>query len=91
MASRTYRRQLRLQHCLDTILEVHEFMGGRTIQRDIVQQLENLKDLISHFQPQDLTEPDLLKIEVSTNHLLLELTKIFRLKKLGPLHSGLTH
>ena len=91
MQSRIHQRHLRLQHCLDTILEVHEFMGGQMIQRDIIQQLEGLKDLINHFQIEVLTEPDLLRIENSTNTLLEELAKIFRLKNLGPIHSGRPH
>ena len=81
-------RQLRLQNCLQTILEVHEFMGGQSIQLDIVQQLESLKDLITHFQPELLSEQDLRRIEESTNHLLNELGKIFHLKKLGMIHTG---
>jgi hypothetical protein len=91
MRSRIHQRHLRLQHCLDTILEVHEFMGGQMIQRDIIQQLEGLKDLINHFQIEVLTEPDLLRIENSTNTLLEELAKLFRLKNLGPIHSGRPH
>ena len=91
MRSRIHQRHLRLQHCLDTILEVHEFMGGQMIQRDIIQQLEGLKDLINHFQIEVLTEPDLLRIENSTNTLLEELAKIFRLKNLGHIHSGRPH
>jgi len=85
------QRHLRLQNCLQTILEVHEFMGGQAIHLDIVQQLENLKELISHFQPDLLSEKDLGKIEDSTNHLLKELAKIFHLKKLGMIHSGYYH
>jgi hypothetical protein len=85
------QRHLRLQNCLQTILEVHEFMGGQAIQLDVVQQLENLKELISFFQPELLSEKDLEKIEDSTNHLLKELANIFNLKKLGMIHSGYYH
>ncbi len=85
------QRQLRLQNCLQTILEVHEFMGGQAIQLDIIHQLENLKDLITHFQPEHLSEQDLERIEQSTNHLLLELAKIFHIKKLGMIHPGYYH
>jgi hypothetical protein len=85
------QRHLRLKNCLQTILEIHEFMDSQAIQLDIVQQLENLKELISHFQPQLLSEKDLKKIEDSTNHLLQELSKIFHVKKLGMIHSGYHH
>jgi hypothetical protein len=85
------QRHLRLQNCLQTILDVHEFMDGQAIHLDIVQQLKNLKELISHFQPDLLSEKDLEKIEDSTNHLLKELARIFHLKKLGMIHSGLIH
>jgi len=85
------KRHLRLQNCLQTILEVHDFMGGQAIQLDIIQQLENLKELISHFQPELLNEKDLEKIENSTNHMLRELAKIFHIKKLGMIHSGYYH
>jgi hypothetical protein len=88
---KTQQRQLRLQNCLQTILEVHEFMGGQAIQLDIVQQLESLRDLITHFQPDLLSEKDLGKIEESTNHLLQELAKIFNMKKLGMIHTGYYH
>jgi hypothetical protein len=87
----THQRQVRLHNCIQTILEVHEFMGGQAIQLDIVQQLENLRDLITHFQPELLSERDLEKIEESTSHLLRELGKIFHLKKLGMIHPGYYH
>ena len=76
-----------MQHCLHTILEVHEYMGG-TISPEIVRQLETLKELIYQFQPSALTEQDLQKIEASTNLLLQELRKIFKLKGLGKIYSG---
>jgi hypothetical protein len=91
MNLKTQQRQYRLQNCLQTILEVHEFMGGQAIQLDIIQQLENLRDLINHFRPDLLSEQDLGKIEESTNHLLRELGKIFHLKKLGMIHTGYYH
>jgi hypothetical protein len=82
------RLQWRMQHCLHTILEVHEYMGGKTISPEIVQQLETLKELIHQFLPSALTEQDLEKIEASTNLLLRELGKIFKLKGLGKICSG---
>jgi hypothetical protein len=88
---KTQQQQLRLHNCLQTILEVHEFMGGEAIHLDIIHQLEVLKELIAHFRPELLSDPDLEKIEESTNHLLRELAKIFYIKKLGMLHSGYYH
>jgi hypothetical protein len=82
------RLQWRMQNCLHTILEVHEYMGGKTISQEIVQQLETLKGLIHQFQPSALTEQDLERIEASTNQLLKELEKIFKLKGLGRIYSG---
>jgi hypothetical protein len=66
-------------------------MGGQAIQLDIINQLENLKDLISHFKPDLLSEEDLGRIEESTNHLLRELGKLFQVKKLGMIHNGFYH
>ncbi len=63
-------------------------MGGKTISPEIVQQLETLKELIHQFLPSALTEQDLEKIEASTNLLLRELAKIFKLKGLGKICSG---
>jgi hypothetical protein len=85
------QRQLRLQNCLQTILEVHDFMGGQAIQLDIIHQLENLKELITHFKSDLLSEEDLGRIEDSTNHLLLELGKIFQMKKMGMIYGGYYH
>lgn len=85
------RLQLRLQNCLQTILEIHEFMNEQTVHLDIAGQLETLKDLITHFQPEAMTEEDLERIETSTNHLLQELAKIFYLKKLGRIRPGFYH
>jgi hypothetical protein len=82
------RLQWRMQHCLHTILEVHEYLGGKTISPEIVQQLETLKELIHQFLPPALNEQDLEKIEASTNLLLQELGKIFKLKGLGKICSG---
>jgi hypothetical protein len=63
-------------------------MGGKTINPEIVYQLETLKELIHHFLPSALTEQDLEKIEASTNLLLQELGKIFELQGLGRIYSG---
>ncbi len=63
-------------------------MGGQTISPEIVQQLEILKELIHQFLPSALTEQDLEKIEASTNLLLGELGKVFKLKGLGKICSG---
>ena len=63
-------------------------MGGKTISPEIVQQLETLKGLIHQFLPSALTEQDLERIEASTNLLLRELGKLFKLKGLGQIHSG---
>jgi len=63
-------------------------MGGKTISPDIVLQLETLKVLIHQFQPSALTEQDIERIEASTNQLLKELGKIFKLKGLGQIYSG---
>ena len=82
------RLQWRMEHCLHTILEVHEYLGGKTISPEIVQQLEILNDLINHFLPSALTEQDLERIEASTNLLLQELGKIFKLKGLGKICPG---
>ena len=82
------RLQWRMQNCLHTILEVHEYLGGKTISPEIVQQLETLKGLIHRFQPSSLTEEDLERIEDSTNLLLKELGKIFKLKGLGQIYLG---
>jgi hypothetical protein len=91
MDIKTQQRQLRLQNCLQTILEIHEFMGGQAVQLEIIHLLDNLKELINNFRPELLSEQDLEKIEESTNHLLRELAKIFNLKKLGMLHPGSYH
>jgi hypothetical protein len=85
------QRHLRLKNCLQTILEIHEFMDGQAIQLEIIQQLENLKELISNFEPELLSEKDLKRIEDSTSHLLQELTKIFHIKKLGTIYPGYYH
>jgi hypothetical protein len=63
-------------------------MGGKTISPEIVQQLGTLKELIHQFLPSALTEQDLEKIEASTNLLLQELGKLFKLKGLGKIYSG---
>jgi len=63
-------------------------MGGKTISPEIVQQLELLRELIHQFLPSVLTEQDLEKIEASTNLLLQELGKLFKLKGLGQIYSG---
>jgi hypothetical protein len=63
-------------------------MGGQAIHPDIIHPLDNLRELIAHFEPEFLSDQNLEKIEESTNHLLRELAKIFLIKKLGLLHSG---
>lgn len=85
------RRQWRIQNCLHTILEVHEFMADRLVSPEVLEQMESLQDLLHHFHPSTLNERDLQHIEASTGRLLIELRNMFRTRGLRFIYSGYRH
>jgi hypothetical protein len=70
--------RLRLEACITTLLDIHEFLETKGLHPQVTIQLNNLKNTVSLIDADVIQEVDMLRIEEATNRLLKELSFIFR-------------
>jgi hypothetical protein len=70
--------RLRLEACVNTILDVHEFLENKGLHPQVKLQLNKLKTTVSLIDADLIEEADMERIEEATNRLLKELKFIFR-------------
>ena len=70
--------KLRLEACVTTLLDIHEFLETKGLHPQVTIQLNNLKKTVSLIDADLIQEIDMLRIEEATNRLLKELSFIFR-------------
>jgi len=75
--------KMRIENCVNTIIEVHKFLGSQRINPEIVDQFKRLKDVVSVLNMGKVTEDDIEKIELATNSLLSELRVLFEFNELA--------
>jgi hypothetical protein len=77
--SQNYR--MRIENCVNTIIEVHKFLGSQQISPEIIDQFRRLKDVVEVLNIGKVTEDDIEKIELATNSLLSELKVLFNCRE----------
>jgi len=65
--------RVRVESCVDTVLELNKRLGEGKIRIDIIRQFEKLKESIRYLTDESVDEKDINKIEEATNQLLAEL------------------
>jgi len=85
----TYK--LRIENCVNTIIEVHKFLGSQKINPEIIDQFRRLKDVVEVLNIGKVTEEDIEKIELATNSLLNELKVLFECREVGKIYPDAKH
>ncbi len=83
--------RLRVESCVETILDLNQRLGDGKIKPEIVEQFKRLKDSLQFVTDDSVDEKDISRIEEATNHLLQEVKRILGEKKLTALHEGDAH
>jgi hypothetical protein len=78
--------RLRVDSCQSLIHDVSRRLAQRTVHPRIVEQLSRLDELLSLIDQRLVTDSDLIRIEASTNQLMVELTALFSHQDLGILY-----
>jgi len=84
--------KMRIENCVNTIIEVHKFLGSQKINPEIIDQFRRLKDVVEVLNIGKVTEDDIEKIELATNSLLNELRVLFECREgVGKIYPDLKH
>ncbi len=65
--------RLRIESCVDTILNLNSKLGTGAIKPEVVKQFEKLRDSLQYVTDETVDEKDISRIEQATNQLLKEL------------------
>jgi copper chaperone CopZ len=83
--------KMRIENCVNTIIEVHKFLGSQKVNPEILDQFRRLKDVVEVLNIGKVTEPDIEKIELATNSLLNELKVLFEWRDVGKIYPNMKH
>lgn len=65
--------RLRIESCVETILNLNSKLGTGAIKPEVVKQFEKLRDSLQYVTDETVDEKDINRIEQATNQLLKEL------------------
>ena len=69
----TAHLRLRVESCVNVILELNMSLGAGKIRPEVIEQFERLKDSLKLISGDAVDEADISRIEEATNNLLAEL------------------
>lgn len=75
--------RLRLRQCMDTIVEVHDFLEGEQVHDSLLGQFDRLRRVLSSLEMESVTPAEVERVEQATNRLLNELKVLFEYRDLG--------
>ena len=64
---------MRVENCVDTVLQLDKSLGKGRIRPDVIKKFERLKESLTNAAEDRIDERDISKIEEATNRLLSEL------------------
>ena len=64
---------MRIESCVNTILDLNKLLGTGKIKPEVVQQFERLKESLRYVREDEVDEEDIDRIEQATNALLAEI------------------
>lgn len=83
--------RLRVENCVDTVLELNERLGEGKIKPEVIRQFQQLKESLKFVTDESVDEKDISKIEEATNQLLAEIRSDFKERDIGSLFGGQPH
>ena len=98
MAKRSLERKpsprhprLRVESCVDTILQLDKSLGKGKISPEVVKKFERLKESLVNVVEDKIDEKDISRIEEATNQLLSEIRVSLGVAVAQSFHDGQTH
>lgn len=82
---------MRVESCVNTILDLNRQLGEGKIKPEIIEQFERLKESLRYVTDETVDEKDINRIEDATNQLLAEIKMTFGEDQLRSLHEGQPH
>jgi hypothetical protein len=83
--------KLRVESCIDTILELDRNLGKGKIRKDVIERFERLRESLENVADETIDERDISKIEEATNQLLSEIRVSLGEQRSKPLRDGPRH
>lgn len=83
--------RLRVESCVETILDLNQRLGEGKIKPEIVEQFRRLKDSLQYVTDDSVEEKDIYRIEEATNNLLQEVRRAVGEQNISALHEGVAH
>ena len=83
--------KLRVESCVDTILELDKTLGKGKIRQDVIERFERLRESLEKVNDETMDERDISRIEEATNQLLSEIRASLGNRVNRPLHEGQRH
>lgn len=71
------RAKVRIESCIETILDLNERLGEGKIKPEIVEHFRKLKKSFAFLEDDMVNERELCSIEEATNELLEEIGKLY--------------
>lgn len=76
--------RLRLQSCIDTVLEIHQVIATARMEPDMRTRFEELRRVLASVQTTKIDEAEVRQVEEATEHLLGKLTPLINLLDADP-------
>ena len=83
--------RLRVESCVDTILQLDKSLGKGRIRPEVVEKFERLKESLVNVVEDKIDEKDISRIEEATNQLLSEIRVSLGVAVAQSFHDGQTH
>jgi len=83
--------RMRVESCVNTILDLNERLGEGKIKPEIVEQFERLKESLRFVTDETVDEKDIHRIEEATNQLLAEIRMTYGDNQITSLYEGESH
>jgi len=83
--------RVRVESCVNTILELNDRLGEGKIKPEIIQQFERLKESLRYVTDDSVDEKDIDRIEEATNQLLAEIKVTYGGQAATIRHEGQIH
>jgi hypothetical protein len=83
--------KLRVESCVDTILQLDKSLGKGKIRQDVVERFERLRESLENVADETIDERDISRIEEATNQLLSEIRVSLGARVSQSLHEGQKH
>ena len=83
--------RLRVESCVDTILQLDKSLGKGRIRPEVVEKFERLKESLVNVVEDKIDEKDISRIEEATNQLLSEIRVSLGAAVAQSFHDSQTH